>query len=468
MRSNKHKSKLFFLLILLLGLGIGFAALSATLKINGTANISGNSWNIYWDSTSIIVNPDSVSADLPTISNDTETNNTILTWEVDLGLPGDFYEFTIDAVNESTMDAMITSINKNFSSDSYDYIVCSATYEDGNTPSVGDVLREADPTPSKARYKIRVEFLNAITLEQLEAIPDGGLDLEFSLEISYGQASDNAYYGYKYGDEVKYDPVSNSKCTSGSTCYTWNVLDVYDPSSKEYITLQRNTSFSGVYDWISKEDYNNDAAYGTYGRNDKGPITLLKSLENLTSSWNDALKLNYEYDTSLSTNNYGVLKCVNGACTIKGNQVTSNLKARVITGEEIVKLTVAAGAEKNTVAYNWSLASSNETEWFFFSRDEYKLGTTELLPSGQTSSKALKWLVANTIANSHSGATGNDSDGGGYWTLSPVATDITHAWSVGASVYEPYNGNLGAYYVKNVAGYRLRPVITIPKSVLDD
>ena len=111
---------------------------------------------------------------------------------------------------------------------------------------------------------------------------------------------------------------------------------------------------------------------------------------------------------------------------------------------------------------------SNETDWFFFSRDEYRLGTNELLPSGQTSPKTLKWLVVNTKANSHSGATGNDNDGGGYWTLSPVSGDVTHAWSIGASRYEPYNGNLGAYYVNNIASYRLRPVITVSKSVLNN
>ena len=89
------------------------------------------------------------------------------------------------------------------------------------------------------------------------------------------------------------------------------------------------------------------------------------------------------------------------------------------------------------------------------------------MPSGQTSPTTLKWLLANTNANSYSGATGNNSSCGGYWTLSPVSNDATHAWSVGASIYEPYNGNIGDYYVKNLAGYGLRPVITISKSVLE-
>ena len=468
MRSNKHRNKIFSLLILLLGLGIGYAALSTTLKINGTTNISGNTWNIYWDEDSIVVNPESMGNTTPTVSNDVETTNTKLNWTTNLALPGDFYEFTIDAVNAGTMDAMITAINKNFPSDDYNYISCSVTYADGTEPVVKDMLRNGKNAPTKIKYKIRVEFLDTITLEQLEAIPYEGLELEFSYGIVYGQADDTAYRGYYYGREVKYDPVSNSTCTSGETCYTWNVIDVDDFTLKEKITLQRNTSFSGIVNWISEADYNNSSAYGMYGRNDKGPVTALKKLETQTSSWNDALKVNYVYDTRTAVSNYGVLTCVNGVCDINGTQITSNLKARMITGEEIAALTVAAGAEENTPAYNWSLRSSNETDWFFFSRDEYKLGTNELLPSGQTSPKTLKWLVANTKSNSHSGATGSGNTSDGYWTLSPVSGDVTHAWSIGASNYEPYNGNLGAYYVNDYSSYSLRPVITVSKSVLNN
>lgn len=467
MRRNKKKNKLLLLLVLLLGIGIGYAALTASLKINGTTNISGNSWDIYWDDP--IVTDGSVTNTLPTITQDTDDPlNTKLVWNIDLDLPGDFYEYTIYVVNNGTMDTMITNIENTANPTLPDYIKCEVTYVDGVEPSVGDKLsKKKDGIPTRVKYKVRVEFLNTITLEQMNGMTDDTA-YSFTLGVTYGQAKDNAYDGFTFGDEIKYDPVSNTKCTSGSTCYTWNVIDVYDSKNKNSITLQRNTSFSGVVDWISQADYNDDAAYGTYGRNDKGPITLLKSLETLTSSWSNDLKVNYTYDTREAVSNYGVLTCTNGVCDINGNQITSNLKARVITGEEIALLTVAAGAEKNTPAYNWSLVSSNETDWFFFSRDEYKLGTNELLPSGETSPKTLKWLVANTINNSHSGATGNDSDGGGYWTLSPVSGDFTHAWSVGASIYEPYNGNLGAYYVKNVASYRLRPVITIPKSVLEN
>ena len=466
MRHSKRKNTCFVLLILLLAVSLGYAALATTLKINGTTNITGNSWDIYWANP--VVTDGSITSTLPTITEDEgEDENTKLTWTVDFNLPGDFYEFTIDAVNAGTMDAMIVGIEDN-SSTLPSYIKCDVTYLDGTQPVEKDRLRKAKGGPTKVKYKVRVEYLSTITIDQFNNLPEDGLSLDFSYKVQYAPADDTAYEGYSYGKEVKYDPVSNSTCTSGSTCYTWNVIDVDDFTMKEKINLQRNTSFSVMVDWISKADYNDNSAYGTYGRNDKGPVTALKTLETQTSSWNDALKVNYVYDTRAAVSNYGVLTCVNGVCDINGTQITSNLKARMITGEEIAALTVAAGAEENTPAYNWSLRSSNETDWFFFSRDEYKLGTNELLPSGQTSPKTLKWLVANTKSNSHSGATGSGNTSDGYWTLSPVSGDVTHAWSIGASNYEPYNGNLGAYYVNDYSSYSLRPVITVSKSVLNN
>lgn len=467
MKYNKM-NKIQLLLILLLGLGLGYAALTATLKINGTTSVSDNTWDVYLDDP--VVTEGSVTNTLPTITQDSgDSLNTKLTWSIDLTLPGDFYEYTIYAVNNGSLDGMITSIDNTVSPTLPDYIKYDVTYIDGIEPAIGDKLNQKrEDGPSRVKYKVRVEYLESLTVEQMNAMTEN-VEYTFTLSITYSQANKNVYKGYDLGTEVKYDPVNNTKCTSGNTCYTWNVLDVYDSSLKEDLTLQLDHNIgSGVVDWVSKADYNNDALYGEYGRTDKGPITLLKAVETLTSSWNDALKLNYEYDTRKAVNNYGVLKCINGVCTIKGTQITSNLKARVITGEEIANLTIAVGAEKNTSAYNWSLASSNETDGFFFSRSEYKLGTSTLLPNGQTSSKTLKWLLVNTVANSYSGATGNDTAGGGYWTLSPVSGDASQAWSVGACIYEPYNGNLGAYYVKNVAIYRIRPVITISKSVLDD
>ena len=65
---NKKKNKIFLLIILLLAISIGFAALSTTLKINCSAVITKNTWNIYWDN---IANQSGVTPTIaPSISNE--------------------------------------------------------------------------------------------------------------------------------------------------------------------------------------------------------------------------------------------------------------------------------------------------------------------------------------------------------------------------------------------------------------
>ena len=265
---------------------------------------------------------------------------------------------------------------------------------------------------------------------------------------------------YTLGQLVQYDPVNNEACTTGETCYKWRVITVDDTAANTTITLQMDHNLVNLTAWINQTDYNNDTNWNNNIRNNKGPITALKALETETASWDDSLKLNYTYDTSLGgTNtgyNYGTLSCTNGTCIAAGNTITTNLKARMITGEEVSTITVAAGAEEGTRAYNWTLASDNH---YYFSNTGQVLGTT----TSGTGSTELSWLVENTFALGKGGATSNTYGNAnqGYWTLSPRASDSRYAWLV------DYSGSLS----RNSADYGgyagIRPVITLPKSVLE-
>ena len=269
---------------------------------------------------------------------------------------------------------------------------------------------------------------------------------------------------------LQYDPVNNTACTTGSTCYKWRVITVGDTTSNSTITLQMDhnirlqmdNNIINYFTWVSKADYNDDENWN-YGNNNKGPITVLKALETATASWDDSLKLNYTYDTSLGgTNtgyNYGTLSCTNGACNIAGNQITSNLKARMITAEEISALTVAAGAQNTTYAYNWTITNGR---YYYFSNSTKVLGTTTAVASGETGSTTLSWLIENTHVYPDSGATSNayGDINNGYWTLSPDSPDQQKVWSV-----QYFGWFLNAAITSSGTG--IRPVITIPKSIFE-
>ena len=191
---NKRKNKIFLIIVLILGLSIGFAALSTTLKLNGSAIISKNTWSVYWDRIGDIDKSDDVNIDSAAVidSND----HTKINFEVTLNLPGDYYEFQVDAVNAGTLDAMLNKIslimNDNNSS-LPDYIKYSIVYVDGSEPNQYDLLVKAGNEPTRERFKIKLWLDSEMTLEQMNSISENGDSYAFSLLISYTQADENAF-----------------------------------------------------------------------------------------------------------------------------------------------------------------------------------------------------------------------------------------------------------------------------------
>ncbi len=161
---RKKKNKLFLLLLIILGISVGFALLSTTLNITGTAGVNKNIWDIHWDQDSIQVTENSVAAETPTVTE----NGQKLSYEVTLELPGDFYEFTIDAVNAGTIDGMISIDGLNPTITYADGspatlpsdIHYSVTYADGSpVEQYHKLAKRVDAnTPTREKFKIRIEF----------------------------------------------------------------------------------------------------------------------------------------------------------------------------------------------------------------------------------------------------------------------------------------------------------------------
>jgi hypothetical protein len=176
-----NKKFLFVAIALLFVMSIGYAALSTTLTINGTANIASNSWNVHFaniQTTTGSVTPTTA----PTVSG---TNTTSLTWAVSLAEPGDFYEFTVDAVNGGTINAKIADngITKTEMTSTQDtYLNYTVTYADGTAIAAGDTLAKAGATGNTKTLKVRVEYDTNVTSEQINALTEPlAVTLNYSL-----------------------------------------------------------------------------------------------------------------------------------------------------------------------------------------------------------------------------------------------------------------------------------------------
>ena len=162
-------------LVSIFSLSIAYAALSVTLNITGNAEISDASWNIKFSN--VKVNPASVAI-TPKI-----TNNTTLTFSANLENPGDFYKFTVDIVNDGTIDAMIDSIVKTpeLTTDQKKYLRFEVEYSDGQSISTKQVLKSKETKTISVLFAFR----NDIPVSDL---PTTSANFNVQLQLVYYQA----------------------------------------------------------------------------------------------------------------------------------------------------------------------------------------------------------------------------------------------------------------------------------------
>ena len=185
MKKTKRRTK-YLLLLLIIFISVGYAILQSNLTITGTTSIQDSKWDIHWNN--VIITEGSVStsnADKATIDNTKTTVN----YNIVLNKPGDFYEFTVDAVNEGTIDGMIDVISSKLNNVEITtlpaYLNYSITYSDGAQIQANQELK----ANSSETYKVRIEYKRDIEANQLPAT-NQTLSLQFT--VTYRQATEDA------------------------------------------------------------------------------------------------------------------------------------------------------------------------------------------------------------------------------------------------------------------------------------
>ena len=173
-----RKTLMIFLCLVMISvftLTIAYAALNAVLTISGSAQVTSADWDIH------LANPKvtsgSVNTDVPTISGNTLSFNTTLT------TPGDFYEFTVDVVNDGSIDAMINNVTKNpeLTVEQAKYLKYEITYQNGESITAKQLLSKNTSMP----IKVRIEYRNDLDARDL---PTTSTTLNLSLTLEYIQS----------------------------------------------------------------------------------------------------------------------------------------------------------------------------------------------------------------------------------------------------------------------------------------
>ncbi len=223
---QEHKRDIIAIaiLVLLLSISIGYAALSSNLTINGASQIKDAVWDIHWEN--VQITSGSVTAiSAPTI----DSNKTTVSYEVHFDTPGEFYEFTVDAKNSGTIDGMINTINSNLNGNPIstlpNYFIYTVSYDDDTVIQTKQRLNAGQ----KETYKVRIEYKKDI---QVSDLPSTDQDLILSFTVTYVQADSTAvvrpktiYHYTASGNPFKLnEPVPNNV----------NVYDTYQEAINEF------------------------------------------------------------------------------------------------------------------------------------------------------------------------------------------------------------------------------------------
>lgn len=181
-RRKVNKPLLYFVFFVFASVTVGYAALSTTLSITGKGTLSKNSWDIHFENLVIVDNGASVVTTAPTI----DSTKTKVSFNITLSKPGDSYEFTVDAVNKGTIDAMLSGFSAtSLTTNQQKYLTYTVTYSDGATISTKDYLKKG----TSETIRVRVRFKDDLTATDL---PSSAETLNLTATFVYVQADSTA------------------------------------------------------------------------------------------------------------------------------------------------------------------------------------------------------------------------------------------------------------------------------------
>ena len=270
-------------------------------------------WDIHFEN--VDPTPGSVTpVTAPVSDNETTTE---MTYAVNFTKPGDFYEFTVDIVNDGTIDAMIDS----FSNLSYEadgettknlpaYLSSTVTYDDGINLARYHYLK----ANTSEKIKVRVAFRTDINPSDLPKTSAETTKFKFS--VTYKQADNNAKYVKSWvlpeGKTTTTLSTGDEICLKADSTQCFNFL-YYDGTNNEDVVMLSKYNLKVGYIYNSSghktgEYTSADMGYGKQNSSSKGFITNETRYGTVafsaTNYWYNGSTLKPEYGTIYPANVY--------------------------------------------------------------------------------------------------------------------------------------------------------------------
>lgn len=167
--------------IMILLLGMGFAAGRADLKINGHAKMDNMKWKIHFIDLDER-NTNTITATTPAAID--PNDDTKITFAVDNMNMGDTYEFDVDIENAGTIDAELKSmVLSDLATELQNYVEYEVEYTDGSEIKKCDTLDAGQ----KRRVHVKLAVKDDVTAADL---PNSDDQYTFTVDFNYVQSGE--------------------------------------------------------------------------------------------------------------------------------------------------------------------------------------------------------------------------------------------------------------------------------------
>lgn len=180
-KKTKIDSLIIFILafFLIISVSVGYAVVSTNLKINGSSNLRRNEWNIHYANLNTVT-----GANLVVTAPHYDSSGTIIDFKINLDNEDDLYEFTVDIVNEGTIDAKVNNLVKTgITAEQEEYLEYDLTYNDGSSINTGDLLRAGETK----KVKVKVKYVKLLPIDENNLV-NAREEIDLSFILDYVQA----------------------------------------------------------------------------------------------------------------------------------------------------------------------------------------------------------------------------------------------------------------------------------------
>ena len=178
MENNKKKQRrvILLLIIAVLAMTVGFAVFNSTLNINGTVKVKPTKWSVHFVADDYTETASSEAASAHSVG------TTDYSFTVQLDEPGDFYEATVNVINDGNFAANLKTLTMStLTTEQAKYLTYSVFYNGTEYTQTTNNLAIPLAVGATVPVKVRVTYVLPENAEDLPVAAQGETTVNVSV-----------------------------------------------------------------------------------------------------------------------------------------------------------------------------------------------------------------------------------------------------------------------------------------------